>query len=121
MDFYNYHNLMSWIIWESDEIKSPSQTICVAVNKKDARLSYYGIMDKPKYGDRVVGRFQNRESFSIYLPEAYKKDGNAKSYRDVLPIKMIDKYLEVCGLDEKWLNAAVDMSGEEIEVEMAVQ
>lgn len=77
-------------------------------------------MDKSKYGDRVVGRFQNGESFSIYLPDAYKKDGNAMSYSDVLPINAIDKYLETCGLDEMWLKKASDLSGEEIEVEMAV-
>lgn len=119
MDFYNYHNLMSWILGSLEEVK-PSQTICVAANIKDARLSYYGTMDKLKYGDRIVGRFQNGESFSIYLPESNKKEGNAKSYSDVLPIKSIDKYLEMCGLDEIWLKKAADMSGEEIEVEMAV-
>ena len=120
MDFYNYHNLTSWIWGREEETKTPSQTICVAINIKDARLSYYGTMDKSKYGDRVVGRFQNGESFSIYLPESNKKEGNAKSYSDVLPIKMIDKYLETCGLDEIWLNEAADISGEEIEVEMAI-
>lgn len=120
MDFYNYHNLMSWIFGGVEEIKPPSQTICVAANIKDTRLSYYGTMDKSKYGDRVVGRFQNGESFSIYLPESNKKEGNAKSYSDVLPIKTIDKYLETCGLDEIWFKKVVDMSGEEIEIEMAV-
>lgn len=120
IDFYNYHNLMSWIFGGSEEIKTPSRTICVATNIKDARLSYYGTMDKSKYGDRVVGRFQNGESFSIYLPESNKKEGNAKSYSDVLPIKTIDKYLETCGLDEIWLKKAADTVGEEIEVEMAV-
>lgn len=120
MDFYNYHNLISWIFGESEEISSPSQTMCVAYNIKDARLSYYGTMDKSKYGDRVVGRFQNGESFSIYLPESNKKEGNAKSYSDVLPVKTIDKYLVMCGLDEIWLKEAADMSGEEVEVEMAV-
>lgn len=119
-DFYNFHNLMSWIVGASEEIAHPSHTICVAANIKDARLSYYGTMDKSKFGDRVVGRFQNGESFSIYLPDAYKKDGNAMSYSDVLPIKSIDKYLETCGLDEMWLKKAADLSGEEIEVEMAV-
>lgn len=118
-DFYNYHNLMSWIVGRSEEISPPSHTICVADNINDARLSYYGTMDKSKYGDRVVGRFQNGESFSIYLPDAYKKDGNAMSYSDVLPMKSIDKYLETCGLDEMWLKKAADLSGEEIEVEMA--
>ena len=121
LDFYNYHNLMSWIVGKPEEIASPSQTICVADNIKDARLSYYATMDKLKYGDdRVVGRFQNGESFSVYLPEAYKKEGNAKSYSDVLSIKDINKYLEICGLDEMWLKKAADLSGEEIEVEMAV-
>lgn len=118
IDFYNYHNLMSWIWGEDEETKSPNQTICVAVNVKDTRLSYYGIMDKLKYGDRVVGRFQNGESFSIYLPESNKKEGNAKSYSDILSIKMIDKYLQICGLDEIRLNEVADMAGEEIEVEI---
>lgn len=68
----------------------------------------------------MVGRFQNGESFSIYLPEAYKKDGNARSYSDVLPIKRIDEYLDTCGLDEAWLEKVTDMPGVEIEVEMAV-
>lgn len=120
MDFYNYHNLISWIFGGAEETSPPSQTICLAHNIKDARLSYYGTMDKSKYGDRVVGRFQNGESFSVYLPESNKKEGNAKSYGDVLPIKTIDKYLEMCGLDEIWLKKAADMSGEEVEVEMAV-
>lgn len=120
MDFYNYHNLMSWICREGKDAIPPSQTICVTINTKDERLSYYGTMDKSKYGDRVVGRFQNGESFSIYLPESYKKGGNARSYRDALPIKMIDKYLQIQGLDEICLNKVADMSGEEIEVEMAV-
>lgn len=112
---------MSWIVGKPEEIASPSQTICVADNIKDARLSYYATMDKSKYGDdRVVGRFQNGESFSVYLPEAYKKEGNAKSYSDVLPIKAINKYLETCGLDGMWLKEAAGLSGEEIEVEMAV-
>ena len=110
----------TWILGREGEIHWPDQTICVAVNKTDERLSYYGTMDKSKYGDRVVGRFQNGESFSIYLPEANKKEGNAKSYSDVLPIKAIDKYLETCGLDGNWIKKAADMSGEEIQVEMAV-
>lgn len=93
----------------------------MATNIKDIRLSYYGTMDKLKYGDRVVGRFQNGESFSIYLPESNKKEGNAKSYSDVLPIKSFDKYLEICGLDEVLMKKATDMPGEEIEVEMAVK
>lgn len=120
MDFYNYHNLMSWILKREDEIKPEGKTICVAFNKKDARLSYYGTMDKAKYGDRVVGRFQNGESFSIYLPESNKKDGNAKSYSDVLPITTISEYLEKNGLNEKWLKNAAVMNGEEIEAEMAI-
>lgn len=120
MDFYNYHNLMSWICGRVEEIKIPSLTICVAYNIKDMRLSYYGTMDKSKYGDCVVGRFQNGESFSIYLPESNKKEGNAKSYSDVLPIRSIEKYLETCGLDEVLMKKASDMAGEEIEVEMAV-
>ncbi|MDE6620077.1 MAG: ankyrin repeat domain-containing protein [Lachnospiraceae bacterium] len=121
MDFYNYHNLMSWIWGIPDDIKTPSQTICAAVHENDERLSYYAVMDKSKYGDaRMVGRFQNGESFSIYLPEAYKKDGNARSYSDVLPIKRIDEYLDACGMDETWLEKATDMSGVDIEVEMAV-
>ena len=77
-------------------------------------------MDKSKYGDRVVGRFQNGESFSIYLPEAYKKEGNAKSYSDVLPLKVISQYLEWCGLNELWLEKVDAMQGMEIEVEMAI-
>ncbi len=121
MDFYNYHNLMSWIWGISGDVKMPRQTICVATHVNDARLSYYGIMDKPKYGDAwIMGRFQNGESFSVYLPEAYKKEGNARSDRDLLPIKMIGQYLETCGFDEMWLNKATDMPGEEIEVEIAV-
>lgn len=121
MDFYNYHNLMSWIWGIPDDIKTPSQTICAAVHENDERLSYYAVMDKSKYGDaRMVGRFQNGESFSIYLPEAYKKDGNARSYSDVLPIKRIDEYLDACGMDETWLEKTTDRSGVEIEVEMAV-
>lgn len=121
MDFYNYHNLMSWIWGTSEDEKKPGQTICVAVHVSDARLSYYTIMDKQIYGDaRMVGRFQNGESFSIYLPDAYKKDGNAQSYSDVLPIKRIGQYLETCGLDEAWLDRAADLPGEEMEVEMAV-
>lgn len=120
MDFYNYHNLMSWIWGISGDTDMPRQTICVAVHVNDVRLSYYGIMDKSKYGDRIVGRFQNGESFSVYLPEANKKEGNAKSYSDVLPIKKIGHYLESCGLDEIWVEKAANMSGEEIEVEMAV-
>jgi len=75
-------------------VKIPSQTICVAVHENDERLSYYAVMDKSKYGDaRMVGRFQNGESFSIYLPEAYKKDGNARTFSDILPIKRIGEYL----------------------------
>lgn len=121
MDFYNYHNLMSWIWGISGDVKMPRQTICVATHVNDARLSYYGIMDKSKYGDAwIMGRFQNGESFSVYLPEAYKKEGNARSDRDLLPIKMIGQYLEICGFDEMWLNKATDMPGEEIEVEIAV-
>ncbi len=120
IDFYNYHNLISWIAGREEELKAPSQTICVAVNEKDTRLSYYGIINKAKYGDRIVGRFQNGESFSIYLPESNKKDGNARSYSDVLPIKSIDKYLEICGLNGIWLKEITAMSGEEIEVEMAI-
>lgn len=111
MDFYNYHNLMSWIWGISGDMETPRQTICVAAHINDVRLSYYGIMDKSKYGDRIVGRFQNGESFSVYLPEANKKEGNAKSYSDVLPIKMIGQYLETCGFDEIWIEKAADMPG----------
>lgn len=120
LDFYNFHNLFSWIIIKEGEVKSSDRALCVAYNKKDTRLSYYGTMDKLKYGDRVVGRFQNGESFSIYLPESNKKEGNARSYSDVLPIKSIAEYLETCGFDESWLKNAADMIGEEIEVELAV-
>lgn len=121
MDFYNYHNLMSWIWGTAEDVKKPRQTICVAAHVDDARLSYYAIMDKLSFNDdHMVGRFQNGESFYIYLPDAYKKDGNAKSYRDYLPIKMIGQYLEICGLDEAWLDKAADLPGAEMEVEMAV-
>ena len=92
----------------------------MAINVKDERLSYYGTMDKIKYGDHIVGRFQNGESFSIYLPEAYKKEGNAKSYSDVLPIKTIDQYLKTCGLDEMCIRQAANMPGVEIEAEMSI-
>ena len=121
MDFYNYHNLMSWIWGTSEDVKKPGQTICVAAHAGDMRLSYYAIMDKILFNDtHMVGRFQNGESFYIYLPEAYKKDGNAKSYRDYLPIKKIDQYLDICGLDEKWLDKAADLPGAEMEVEISV-
>lgn len=121
MDFYNYHNLMSWIWGTSEDVKKPTQTICVAAHAGDVRLSYYAIMDKLLYGDtHMVGRFQNGESFYICSPEAYKKDGNAKSYRDVLPVTMIDEYLSIRGFDVIWLEKAVNLPGEEIEVEMAV-
>lgn len=120
MDFYNYHNLMSWIYGLSEDDNTPSKTICVALHKNDERLSYYGIMDKKIYGDaRLFGRFQNGESFSIYLPEAYKKDGNAQTFGDVLPIRSIKKYLQFCGFDEIELENMEQMDGEEIEVEMA--
>lgn len=120
MDFCNYHNLMSWIWGLSEDVKPPAQTICVALHKNDERLSYYGIMDKVKFGDNIVGRFQNGESFAVYLPEAYKKDGNAKSYRDVMPIKSIRQYLLSCGFDDTWMDQASHMTYEEIEVEMAI-
>lgn len=122
MDFYNYHNLMSWIVGLSEDINFPSKTICVAQHKNDDRLSYYGIMDKQKYKDtRLVGRFQNGESFSIYLPEAFKKDGNAQSFGDMLPIKSIGQYLASCGFDEVWLNMLSEMPSKEIIVEMAIE
>lgn len=121
MDFYNYHNMMGWIWGLEEDVKIPSHTICVAVHENDERLSYYAVMDKYKYGDaRMIGRFQNGESFSIYLPEAYKKDGNARTFSDVLPIKRIGEYLETCGFDETWLEKVTEMPGEEFEVEMAV-
>lgn len=121
MDFYNYHNLMSWVWGTPDDNKTPSQTICVAIHENDERFSYYAVMDKSKYGDaRMVGRFQNGESFSIYLPEAYKKDGNARTYSDVLPIKKINEYLDTCGMDGAWIEKSANMPGVEIEVEMAV-
>ena len=121
MDFYNYHNLMSWICGLPEDVNPPSKTVCVAQHKNDERLSYYGIMDKQRYGDtRLVGRFQNGESFSIYLPDAGKKDGNAQSFRDVLPIKSITQYLSSCGFDESWLNKSFEIANKEIVVEMAV-
>ena len=120
MDFYNYHNLLSWIYGLKEDETWPSKTICVAINDKDERLSYYGTMDKAKYGDQIVGRFQNGESFSVYLPEANKKEGNAKSYSDVLPIKIIDQYLETCGLDEMCIRQAANVPGVEIEAEMSI-
>ena len=121
MDFYNYHNLMSWIWGLPEDKNPPSRTVCAALHESDERLSYYGVMDKITIGDaRLVGRFQNGESFSIYLPEAYKKDGNAQSYRDFLPITSIRQYLTSCGFDEAWLHALSEMPGSEIVVEMAV-
>lgn len=121
MDFYNYHNLMSWIWGLPEDQNPPSQTICVAQHKNDERLSYYGIMDKQKFKDtRLVGRFQNGESFSIYLPEAYKKDGNAQCFGDVLPIQSIVQYLASCGFDAAWLNTLSELPGKELIVEMAV-
>lgn len=118
MDFYNYHNLMSWFWGTSDDARIPKQNICVALHE-DNRRSYYGVVTNLKYGDRLVGRFQNRESFCIYLPEAYKKDGNAKSYRDELPVTSISQYLFSCGFEEKWLNDYTKMPYHEITVEMA--
>ena len=121
MDFYNYHNLMSWIWGLPEDVNPPSKSICVAQHKNDERLSYYGIMDKHRYGDaRLVGRFQNGESFSIYLPDAFKKDGNAQSFRDALPIKSITQYLSSCGFDEAWLNKSFKKADKEVVVEMAL-
>lgn len=106
------------------KMRGYTKFICV----EDTTMEYlqekildYAIMDKLLFNDtHMVGRFQNGESFYIYLPEAYKKDGNAKSYRDYLPIKMIGQYLEICGLDETWLDKAAELPGVEMEVEMAV-
>lgn len=120
IDFYNYHNLVSWIFGLPSDEKLPGKTVCVAVNRNDARLSYYGIMDKEKFGDHIVGRFQNGESFRIYLPEANKKGGNASSYSDVLPVKMIGQYLGEDGFDEAWLDGELDVPCREVEVDMAV-
>lgn len=120
MDFFNYHNLMSWIYGLEEDITQPSHTVCVAFHKADERLSYYGIMDKANHGDRIVGRFQNKESFHIYLPESAKKEGNAKSYRDALPIKDIKEYLGNYGLDWDRVKSASQMQAKEMEVEMAV-
>ena len=120
MDFFNYHNLMSWIYGLEEDTISPTHTICISLHKAEERRSYYTIMDKQKYGDRMVGRFQNRESFSIFLPESLKKTGNAKSYRDVLPIKNISEYLSTCGFDVSWIKNASDMQAKELQVEMAV-
>ena len=78
-------------------------------------------MDKQRLGNaRLVGRFQNGESFSIYLPDAFKKDGNAQSFRDALPVKSITQYLSSCGFDETWLNKSFEIADKEIVVEMAV-
>lgn len=119
MDFYNYHNLTSWLAGLPEDIDPPSRTICIARHKEEERFSYYGIMDKQRFYDtRLVGRFQNGESFSIYLPEAYKKGGNAKSFGDVLPVKAL--YLDSCGFNEVWLNMLSKMPSEKIVVEMAV-
>lgn len=120
MDFYNYHNLMSWFWGISEDTEIPKQNICIALHKEDERLSYYGIIEDLTYGDRLVGRFQNRESFSIYLPEAYKKGGNAKSYADVLPIKSISRYLDTCGFEENWLEESTNMPYKEITVELVI-
>lgn len=118
MDFYNYHNLMSWFWGTSEDICIPKQNICVALHE-DSRLSYYGVIADLKYGDRLIGRFQNRESFCIYLPDAYKKGGNAKSCKNELPVTSISQYLFSCGFDDKWLNCYVKMPYHEITVEMA--
>ena len=111
---------MSWIYGLEEDTISPTHTICISLHKAEERRSYYTIMDKQKYGDRMVGRFQNRESFSIFLPESLKKTGNAKSYRDVLPIKNISEYLSTCGFDVSWIKNASDMQAKELQVEMAV-
>lgn len=121
MDFYNYHNLMSWFWGIAEDSIIPKQNICVALHKNEERCSYYGVIEDLQHGDRMVGRFQNGESFSIYLPEAYKKNGNAKSYSDILPNKSVSLYLNNCGFSLEWLNQPSAMPGREFEVEMAVE
>lgn len=122
MDFYNYHNLISWIVGLPEDRNVPDKTICVALHKTEERLSYYSVMDKQKFGDaRMVGRFQNGESFSIYLPEAYKKNGNAQSFKDVLPIKSIVQYLSSCGFEKGYPDMLSEKPCKEIIVEMAVE
>jgi len=120
MDFYNYHNMVSWIVGlkEKEPLK---ETICVALNKKEERCSYYGILDKEYSDTRLFGRFQNGESFSIYLPEAYKKDGNAQSFRDYLPISSIEKYLNSRGFKYGCMAKLAEMTGREINVEIAIE
>ena len=79
------------------------------MNKTDERLSYYGTMDKSKYGIELWEDFKMEKAFHL---SAGSKQERRKcgTYSDVLPIKAIDKYLETCGLDGNWIKKANDMS-----------
>lgn len=118
MNFYNYHNLMSWF-FGTDTQKEPKQNICVALNE-DTRYSYYAVIEDCYYGDILIGRFQNGESFSIDLPGAYIKGGNAKKSYNRLEEKNIELYLKTCGFDRKWLEQVEKHREIYIDVDIAV-
>lgn len=119
MNFYNYHNLMSWFCGTDDQEK-PTQNICVAFNE-DARYSYYAVIEDYHYGDTLIGRFQNGESFSIDLPGAYIEGGNAKECYNSLGEKNINMYFKSCGFDGKWLEPIESYTFTYVDVDIAVE
>jgi len=102
MDFYNYHNLMSWFWGTAEDKIKPSQNICVALNE-DKDYSYYGVIDDFSRGDTLIGRFQYGGNFSIYLPAAFVEGGNAIESGCRLSEQEIDRYLDSCGFNKIWL------------------
>lgn len=117
MNFYNYHNLMSWFCG-TDNQEKPTHNICVAMNT-DARYSYYAVIEDPHYGDTLIGRFQNGESFSIYLPGACIAGGNAKECHHSLGEKNISRYLKSCGFDSRWLKETESYTFISVDVDIA--
>lgn len=77
--FYQFHNLVGWLLGYDQEAKLPSMTYGIAAHNSDSTKNYFVELDQnTPEGDVVVGAFQNGNSYYVYLPEAYEENGNMK-------------------------------------------
>lgn len=77
VSFYEYHNLIVWLLGYEEIPEIPELSIGFAKSKTDIGQNYICHVDaENEHGDTMIGAFHNGKSFSIYLPEAYEEHGN---------------------------------------------
>src|SRR5690606_33144169 len=77
IDFYVYHNLVSWLNGYEENNNNPEFSLGLSNHKNNSQEDYIFYLDtNNNFGDTHIGAFRNGKTFSIYLPDAYEEYGN---------------------------------------------